>query len=192
MREGMLRTLLPLLLCVVPAAQATQSSALELPAGVWSPDQGDGHYANPILAGDYSDPDVVRVGEDYYLTSSSFTNTPGLPVLHSRDLVNWTLIGHALMRQVPDAHHGVPRRGGGVWAPAIRHHNGLFRIYYPDPDFGIFLVTAEDPAGPWSNRYWWKMPRASSIQHRSGTTMAKAGWRIRTPNRAREKSIWLR
>jgi beta-xylosidase len=150
MRKGILRTLLPLLLCVVPAAQATQPSALELPAGVWSPDQGDGHYANPILAGDYSDPDVVRVGEDYYLTSSSFTNTPGLPVLHSRDLVNWTLIGHALTRQVPDAHHGVPRRGGGVWAPAIRHHDGLFRIYYPDPDFGIFLVTAEDPAGPWS------------------------------------------
>lgn len=121
-----------------------------MPSGVWISDQGDGTYINPVLQGDYSDPDVVRVGDDYYLTASSFTNVPGLPVLHSKDLVNWTLIGHALTRNVPDAHHAVPRRGGGVWAPAIRHHNGKFMIYYPDPDFGIFLVTAEDPKGPWT------------------------------------------
>ena len=75
---------------------------------------------------------------------------PGLPILHSRDLVNWTLIGHALPRNVPEAHHSVPRRGGGVWAPAIRHHAGKFMIYYPDPDFGIYVVTATDPRGPWT------------------------------------------
>jgi beta-xylosidase len=121
-----------------------------MPAGVWVSDQGDGTYINPVLQGDYSDPDVVRVGDDYYLTASSFTNVPGLPILHSKDLVNWTLIGHALARNVPEAHHAVPRRGGGVWAPAIRHHNGKFMIYYPDPDFGIFLVTALDPKGPWN------------------------------------------
>ncbi|MFV3126476.1 glycoside hydrolase 43 family protein [Niveispirillum sp. KHB5.9] len=121
-----------------------------MPAGIWHPDQGDGTYINPVLNGDYSDPDVVRVGDDYYLTASSFTNVPGLPILHSRDLVNWTLIGHALPRQIPDAHHATPRRGGGVWAPAIRHHAGKFHIYYPEPDFGIFLVTATDPKGPWS------------------------------------------
>ena len=119
-------------------------------ASAWSPDQGDGTYRNPILAGDYSDPDVVRVGDDYYLVASSFTNVPGLPILHSRDLVNWTIIGHALQRLEPDAHYRVPRRGGGVWAPAIRHHGGKFMIYYPDPDRGIFLVTASDPRGPWS------------------------------------------
>jgi beta-xylosidase len=117
---------------------------------VWTADQGDGTYINPILAGDYSDPDVVRVGDDFYLTASSFTNAPGLPVLHSKDLVNWTLIGHALDRNVPDAHHAVPRHGGGVWAPAIRHHGGRFLIYYPDPDFGIFMVSASDPKGPWT------------------------------------------
>ncbi|GGZ44916.1 glycoside hydrolase family 43 protein [Asticcacaulis endophyticus] len=121
-----------------------------MPSGVWISDQGDGTYINPVLQGDYSDPDVVRVEDDYYLTASSFTNVPGLPILHSKDLVNWTLIGHALARNVPEAHHAVPRRGGGVWAPAIRHHNGKFMIYYPDPDFGIFLVTAVDPKGPWS------------------------------------------
>jgi beta-xylosidase len=134
------------------SALALGAPALAEPAGqkAWLPDQGDGTYRNPVLAGDYSDPDVVRVGDAYYLVSSSFTNTPGLPILRSTDLVNWTIIGHALTAIPPYAHHAVPRRGGGVWAPAIRHHGGRFMIYYPDPDFGIFLVTAKDPAGPWS------------------------------------------
>ncbi|HVJ01972.1 MAG TPA: glycoside hydrolase 43 family protein, partial [Sphingomonas sp.] len=118
--------------------------------GRWFADRGDGTYANPILAGDYSDPDVVRVGDDFYLTASSFANAPGLPILHSRDLVNWTLIGHALPAVPPTAHFRTPRRGGGVWAPAIRYRNGRFLIYYPDPDFGIFLITATDPRGPWT------------------------------------------
>jgi beta-xylosidase len=116
----------------------------------WVPDQGDGTYRNPVLTCDYSDPDVMRVGDDYYLVASSFTNVPGLPILHSRDLVNWTIIGHALPRLEPDAHYRVPRRGGGVWAPAIRYRADKFLIYYPDPDRGIFLVTARDPRGPWS------------------------------------------
>jgi beta-xylosidase len=135
-----------LLLCGLATARAGAAT----PPAVWLPDRGDGTYANPVLAGDYSDPDVVRVGEAYYLTASSFTNVPGLPILKSTDLVNWTLIGHALPRITPTAHHATPRRGGGVWAPAIRHRDGKFMIYYPDPDFGIFLVTAADPAGPWS------------------------------------------
>jgi len=113
--------------------------------GAWISDQGDGTYRNPVLAGDYSDPDVVRVGGDYYLAASSFTNVPGAPILHSRDLVNWTIVGHALERLEPEAHYRVPRRGGGVWAPAIRYHGGKFLIYYPDPDRGIFVVTASDP-----------------------------------------------
>jgi beta-xylosidase len=118
--------------------------------GRWFPNQGDGTYVNPVLAGDYSDPDVVRVGDDFYLTASSFVNAPGLPILHSRDLVNWTIIGHALPKLPPEAHFRTQRRGGGVWAPAIRHHDGRFLIYYADPDFGIFRVTATDPRGPWS------------------------------------------
>lgn len=139
-----------LLALLLAAPAAAVPPVLELPAGVWSPDQGDGSYRNPILAGDYSDPDAIRVGDDYYLIASSFANVPGLPILHSRDLVNWTLIGHALARLPQEGHHATPRRGGGVWAPALRHHQGVFRLYYPDPDFGIFVVTARDPAGPWS------------------------------------------
>jgi beta-xylosidase len=118
---------------------------------VWVADNGDGTYKNPILHADYSDPDAVRVGNDYYLTSSSFEDIPGLPVLHSKDLVNWTIIGHALKRQLPFDHFSIPQHGKGVWAPAIRYHNNEFYIYYPDPDFGIYVVKAKNAAGPWSD-----------------------------------------
>jgi beta-xylosidase len=115
----------------------------------WSPDQGDGTFRNPIICADYSDPDAIRVGDDFYLTSSSFCSTPGLPILHSRDLVNWTLIGHALQR-LPHPRYAEVQPGCGVWAPAIRHHAGKFWILFPTPDEGIYLTTAADPAGPWS------------------------------------------
>ncbi|MFT3682125.1 MAG: glycoside hydrolase 43 family protein [Ferruginibacter sp.] len=117
---------------------------------VWVADNGDGTFKNPVINADYSDPDVIRVGDNFYLTASSFEDMPGLPVLQSKDLVNWTIIGHALKRQVPFEHFAVPRHGEGVWAPAIRHHNGEFYIYYPDPDFGIYLIKATNAAGPWS------------------------------------------
>jgi beta-xylosidase len=117
---------------------------------VYNPDNGDGTYKNPIIHADYSDPDVVRVGADYYMTSSSFEDVPGLPILHSNDLVNWKLIGHALTKLVPEEHFSSTRHGEGVWAPSIRYRNGEYLIYYPDPDFGIYLVKAKHPAGPWS------------------------------------------
>ncbi len=117
---------------------------------VWVADQGNGTYKNPILFADYSDPDVCRAGSDYYLVASSFDAVPGLPILHSKDLVNWSIIGHALKRQPPYDRYSKTQHGNGVWAPAIRYHNGQFYIYYPDPDFGIYMVRAKDPAGPWS------------------------------------------
>lgn len=132
-------------------------------AAPWYPDRGDGRYQNPVLFADYSDPDAIRVGDDYWLTASSFTHVPGLPILHSRDLVNWTLVNHALpvlgstfqptprtVAGIPAGHFDVPRHGGGVWAPTLRHHAGRFWLYYPDPDFGIYLVTALDPRAAWS------------------------------------------
>ncbi len=125
-------------------------TSVSVAAAPWLPDLGDGTYRNPVLYADYSDPDAIRVGEDFYLIASSFTAVPGLPVLHSRDLVNWRLLAHALPQLVPVDHYATPRHGGGVWAPSIRHHDGRFWIYYPDPDFGLHLITAEDPAGPWS------------------------------------------
>ena len=117
---------------------------------VWVADNGNSTYKNPILNADYSDPDAIRVGDDYYLVSSSFEDVPGLPILHSFDLVNWTIIGHALTKQPPFTHFDKPRHGEGVWAPAIRYHNGEFYIYYPDPDYGIYMIKAKNAAGPWS------------------------------------------
>lgn len=116
---------------------------------VWQSDQGDGTYKNPILYADYSDPDVIRVGDDYYMTASSFNCVPGLPILHSNDMVNWQLINHALPVQIPQDHFSVPQHGNGVWAPSIRYHNEHFYIYWGDPDFGIYMVKTKDPFGAW-------------------------------------------
>ena len=91
---------------------------------VWCPDNGDGTYTNPIIDADYSDPDVCVVGEDYYMTASSFNCIPGLPILHSKDLVNWEIIGYAIKELTPKEEFDKPSHGNGVWAPSIRHHNG--------------------------------------------------------------------
>ena len=117
---------------------------------VWVADNGDDTYKNPVLYADYSDPDIVRLGDDYYMTASSFSCIPGLPILHSRDLVNWTIIGHALQKY-PDELFSKPQHGKGVWAPSIRYHNNYFYIYWGDPDIGIFMVKSRAPAGPWEN-----------------------------------------
>lgn len=133
-----------LFVCQLSVAQQ-QSSA------VWVSDNGDGTYKNPVLHADYSDPDVIRVGEDYYMIASSFNCMPGLPVLHSKDLVNWKLINHALRRLQPDEVYRVPQHGKGVWAPSLNYRNGFFYIYYPDPDSGIFMIRSNNPAGIWSD-----------------------------------------
>jgi beta-xylosidase len=116
---------------------------------VWVADNGDGTYKNPIIHADYSDPDVVRVGDDYYMTASSFNCTPGLPILHSKDMVNWKLINYALQEQVPVETFNIPQHGNGVWAPSIRYHNNEIYIYWGDPDFGIYMVKTKDPYGTW-------------------------------------------
>lgn len=164
-------SLLLCLSCVCLQAQRKSDS--------WNPDLGD-RYANPIIYADYSDPDICRVGDDYYMTSSSFNHFPGLQILHSTDLVNWELIGAALTdypgpgwddlrpwdvtapgltqagAMVPGAGewHTVPQHGCGVWAPAIRYHDGEFYIYCGDPDRGIFMVKTDDPRGRWDDPIW--------------------------------------
>lgn len=105
-------------------------------------------YFNPIIFADYSDPDVIRVDNDFYLVSSSFINTPGIPVLHSTDLIHWQIIGHAV-ENLPDTAYELPQPGRGIWAPSLRYHNGEYLIYYGDPDLGIFQVKSKNPAGPW-------------------------------------------
>ena len=123
---------------------------------VWSPDNGDGTYTNPVINADYSDPDVCVVGDDYYLTASSFQCVPGLPILHSRDLVNWEIINYALPKELYEGdsqlieHFNIPQHGNGVWAPSIRYHDGTFYIYWGDPDFGVYMVKTDNPSGRWS------------------------------------------
>ena len=117
---------------------------------VWNPDNGDGTYSNPVIHADYSDPDAIRVGNNFYMIASSFHAAPGLPILQSTDLVNWSLIGHALQKQPPFTVFDKVQHGNGVWAPSIRYHNNEFFIYYPDPDFGIYLTKAKNILGPWS------------------------------------------
>ncbi len=135
---------------LVSTAVATFAQEAGYVSEVWVSDERNGKYRNPILHADYSDPDVCRVGDDYYMVSSSFNCAPGLPILHSNDLVNWRILAHALQRQIPIDHFRKPQHGNGVWAPSIRYHDGEFRIYYPDPDFGIYLIKAKDASGPWS------------------------------------------
>lgn len=137
-------------LLVFMALSLAAASQKPYKSSVWVADNGDGTYKNPILHADYSDPDAIRVGDDFYMTSSSFEDVPGLPILHSKDLVNWTILTYALKRQPPFEHFSVPRHGEGVWAPSLRYHKGEFYLYYPDPDYGIYLTKAKNAAGPWS------------------------------------------
>ncbi len=116
---------------------------------VWVPDKGDGTYRNPIIHADYSDPDIVRVGDDFFMTSSSFNSVPALPILHSKDLVNWKIINHAI-KLFPDPYFDKVQHGNGVWAPSIRYHEGWYYIYWGDPDRGIYMVRTQDPYGEWS------------------------------------------
>ena len=126
---------------------------------VWRSDQGDGTYINPILHLDYSDPDVIRVGDDFFMTASSFNCTPGLPVLHSKDLVNWRLVNYAV-KNLDFPGYDQPMHGCGIWAPSIRYHDGRFWICVGLPDEGIYMTTAEDPFGEWSPLFCVKPAKA--------------------------------
>ena len=112
-------------------------------------DLSNGTYRNPVLYGDYSDPDVIRTGSDYYMISSSFTNTPGIPVLHSKDLVNWQVVNYAV-DNLPGESYRAVRHGCGIWAPSIRFHEGMYYIYFPMPDEGIYVCKTANPLEKWS------------------------------------------
>ena len=120
--------------------------------GKWG-DLKDGTYANPILPGDFQNTDVIRVGDTYYYISATKELSPGMLIMSSRDLVNWKMMGHAVkdITQISpkynyDKMEGV---GRGLWAGSIRFHNKKFYVYFTDPDYGLFMTSAADPAGPW-------------------------------------------
>jgi beta-xylosidase len=140
----------------VQAVYAQNRSSGQVPRwGDWQTwgDLGNGTYQNPILPADYSDLDCIRVGDDYYAISSTFQYSPGMVILHSKDLVNWTIKSHAIndLRQIsPELNWDkMNRYGRGVWAGAIRHHNNRFWIYFGTPDEGYFMTSAKNIEGPW-------------------------------------------
>lgn len=115
-------------------------------------DLGNGMYRNPILYADYSDPDAIRVGDDYFMIASSFCNAPGVPLLHSKDLVNWKVVNY-VWDKIPESRYDKPVHGCGAWAPSIRFHDGVFYCFIPMPDEGIYVSKTTDPFGKWDEPY---------------------------------------
>ena len=164
------------------AAVATEPSpASDAPTqGEWG-DQGDGTYANPVLPADFSDLDAIAVGDTFYAISSTMQYSPGMTVLASKDLVNWKILGGV----VPDLTVIDPelnwdrmnRAGRGIWAGAIRWHEGRFWVYFTTPDQGIFMSTAKDAAGPWTTvQLVDDAIRDGTTPARSGMTTGKCIW----------------
>lgn len=167
--------LLGVLLATATSSPAgPRAPAASVGPGPATPSEAD-VYRNPILFSDWSDPDVVRVGDDFWLVASSFHEVPGLPLLRSKDLVHWSLAGHAAPR-LPSPRYDVPRHGGGVWAPSIRFDAGWYQVWYGDPDLGIFVCRARDPRGP------WEAPRL---------VREAKGWIDPCPFRDADGSLWL-
>jgi xylan 1,4-beta-xylosidase len=123
-------------------------------AQTWSADNGNGTYSNPLFYDEFSDPDLIRVGSDFYLTGTTMHAMPGLPVLHSRDLVNWTLLGYAFERLDlgPEFRLQDDRQiyGQGIWAPSFRYHRGTFHIFANVNGHTTQHFFATNPRGPWS------------------------------------------
>ncbi len=153
----MLRTILFFMGVMMPVMMlAKENSEPGVNWGSWPSwgDQGDGSYRNPVLPMDYSDIDCIRIGEDYYAISSTFQFSPGVVILHSKDLVNWRIAGHVIsdVAQIgPEMNWDcMDRYGSGVWAGAIRYHAGKFWVYFGTPQEGFFMSTAENIKGPWT------------------------------------------
>lgn len=123
------------------------------PSTDWG-DRGDGTYRNPVLPADYSDIDAIRVGSDFYAISSTFQYSPGVVVLHSKDLVNWEILSHVVDDVTvisPEMNWDkMNRYGTGIWAGSIRYYKGKFWIYFGTPDDGFFMSSATNPSGPWA------------------------------------------
>ena len=112
-------------------------------------DQGDGTYRNPVLNADFSDPDVIRVGNKFYMVASDF-HFMGMQVLESDDMVNWHYVSQIYRRIDEPGWDANQHYAGGSWAPSIRYHNGLFYVYFCTPDEGLYMSTASNPHGPWA------------------------------------------
>lgn len=146
-----LRSYLAVILLAILSLGAAASASPTAPG--WTADNGNGSYTNPLFHDEFSDPDLIRVDDWFYMTGTTMHAVPGLPVLRSRDLVNWEFVSYA-MPSFPDGpeyrlEDGQDLYGQGIWAPVLRHHAGRFHIFSNINERGLHVFTAEDPAGPW-------------------------------------------
>ena len=139
------------MLCLLMLLACTQAQA----ASTWVADNGNGTFTNPILYDEFSDPDLIRVGDWFYMTGTTMHAVPGLPVLRSRDLVNWEFVSWAMPGFGPGPEYrleqGKDLYGQGIWAPSLRYHDGRFHIFANINQRGVHVFTATDPAGPWTH-----------------------------------------
>jgi xylan 1,4-beta-xylosidase len=149
------QALLVLSIIGLPAAAQADRSASSAAQRTWTPDNGNGTFTNPLFNDEFSDPDLIRVGTDYYMTGTTMHAMPGLPVLHSKDLVNWRLLSYAFDRIDMGPEYrmegGRETYGQGIWAPVIRYHKGTFYIFSNINGYGLQIFTATNPAGPWTH-----------------------------------------
>lgn len=137
--------------CILMLVSAYRSSSQ-----TWMPDNGNGTYTNPLFYDEFSDPDMIRVGDDFYLTGTTMHAFPGLPVLHSKDLVNWTFLGYCFdtlnLGDDFKLQNGKDAYGQGIWAPCIRYSNGIFYIFSNINGYGLQVFWSKDPKGPWQHK----------------------------------------
>lgn len=121
----------------------------------WTADNGNGTYSNPLFFDEFSDPDIIRVGEDFYLAGTTMHAMPGLVILHSKDLVNWKFMSYCFERLNLGAEFnlesGKEAYGQGIWAPCIRYHNGMFYVFSNINGHGMQVFKSKDPKGPWEH-----------------------------------------
>ncbi len=155
MIRNVVRRFLWTMICGAGMLAGVQAQPPAVEWGTWTAwgDQGNGLYLNPVIPSDYSDINCIRVGDDYYAISSTFQFSPGMTVLHSKDLVNWEICGNAVadLAQIgPELDWTrMNRYNRGVWAGSLRYHAGRFYIFFGTPDEGYFMTSASRPEGPW-------------------------------------------
>ena len=161
---------------ILPAgmAGADLKAADSAPDLRWG-DLADGTFANPVLNADYSDPDIIRVGDRFYMTCSEF-HFMGMPILESTDMVNWRIIGRVYDRIDLPGYSDMSKYAEGTWAPALRYHDGKFYIFVCTPYEGLFMTTATDPVGPWEPLHLVKGIEIGKIHALSGMTTARPIW----------------
>ena len=147
--------LITLAICVFTGAQPVSSKISTDAAKHWTADNGNGTYSNPLFHEEFEDPDVIRVGDDYYLAGTTMHMNPAVQLMHSKDLVNWELAGYCMdkldLGPAFRLEDGRGIYGGGIWAPCLRYHNGMFYVFANINGAGLHVFRSKSIKGPWEH-----------------------------------------